>query len=185
MVKFPLMDEALVTWIKNYQHVLPLSGDMIVEKARFFLKELYPGHAAGDMRFSNGWLDRFKERYQIKIHLRSGESASASKDSAEDAIPQLQRQLHEYELCNIFNMDETGLFFRQYKNRSLSTQPLEGWKLDKDRLSITICCNADRTERLPCWVIGKYANPRCFKNVNQSRLGVEYRSNGKVIVSLP
>jgi DDE superfamily endonuclease len=32
---------------------------------------------------------------------------------------------------------------------------------------------------LPCWVIGKYQNPRCFKGINIKLLDIQYRWNSK------
>jgi hypothetical protein len=34
--------------------------------------------------------------------------------------------------------------------------------------SFAICCNGDGSDRLSLWVIGKYKNPRCFKNINKN-----------------
>jgi hypothetical protein len=42
-----------------------------------------------------------------------------------------------------------------------------------------MCCNADGSDKLPFLVIGKYENPRCFKNVNRDSFGCKYRSNPK------
>ncbi len=40
-----------------------------------------------------------------------------------------------------------------------------------------MCYNADGSDKLPLLVIGKYENPRCFKNVNRDSFGCKYRSN--------
>jgi len=42
-----------------------------------------------------------------------------------------------------------------------------------------LCANADGSHKLPPLIIGKYANPRCFKNVNISNFPMIYRSNSK------
>ncbi|XP_026406444.1 CENP-B homolog protein 2-like [Papaver somniferum] len=62
-------------------------------------------------------------------------------------------------------------------DHSLSTKQLEGKKYDKERLMILICCNEDGSEKILLWVIGKYANPRYFKNVNMNSLDFQYRAN--------
>ncbi|GJX25096.1 CENP-B homolog protein 2-like protein [Tanacetum coccineum] len=67
-------------------------------------------------------------------------------------------------------MDENWLFFRLQPDHSLATMQLEGKKQDKERLTVAICCNEDGSEKLPLWIIGKYAKPRCFKNVNLNSL---------------
>ncbi|GKF59962.1 CENP-B homolog protein 2-like protein, partial [Tanacetum coccineum] len=54
---------------------------------------------------------------------------------------------------DIFNMDETGLFFRLQPDHSLATMQLEGKKQDKERLTVAICCNEDGSEKLPLWIM--------------------------------
>jgi hypothetical protein len=56
---------------------------------------------------------------------------------------------------------------------------LSGRKKNKERLSIALCANFDRSHKLAPLVIGKYAKPRCFKNINISNLSVTYWSNSK------
>jgi len=64
-------------------------------------------------------------------------------------------------------------------DRTLATKCLSGRKKSKERLSIALCSNADRSHKLPPLIIGKYANPRCFKNVNIYNLPMTYRNNAK------
>ena len=80
---------------------------------------------------------------------------------------------------DVFNMDETGLFYRLQADHSLATKQLERRKQDKERLMVVICCNEDGSEKIPLWIIGKYAKPRCFKNVNMNSLDCQYRANKK------
>jgi len=61
----------------------------------------------------------------------------------------------------------------------LATRRLAGRKKDKERLSIALCANADGSHKLTPLVIGKYANPRCFKHVNIRNLPIIYRNNTK------
>ena len=78
---------------------------------------------------------------------------------------------------DVFNMDETGLFFQPQPDHSLATKQLEGKRQDKERLTIVILCNEDGSEKNPLWIIGKYAKPHCFKNVNMNSLTCQYRAN--------
>ncbi len=61
----------------------------------------------------------------------------------------------------------------------MATKQLEGRKQYKERLTLAVCCNVDGSDKLPLLVIGKYENPRCFKNVNRDSFGCKYRSNPK------
>ena len=82
-------------------------------------------------------------------------------------LPEIRKTLDEYALNDIYNMDETGLFYRMQADNSLATRQLEGRKQNKERITIAICCNADGSDKLLLWVIGKSFNPRCFKNANR------------------
>jgi hypothetical protein len=76
-------------------------------------------------------------------------------------------------------MDETGLFFRMLPDKSLTTSDkVTGAKKNKDRITVSLCSNADGSEKLKPLVIGKSLNPRCFKNFNHN-LYVDYKANKK------
>jgi hypothetical protein len=74
-------------------------------------------------------------------------------------------------------MDETGLFYHMQADNSLATKQLEGRKQNKERITITICCNADGSDKLPLWIIDKSFRPRCFKNINIDNLDCKYHAN--------
>jgi hypothetical protein len=59
----------------------------------------------------------------------------------------------------------------------LASKQLEGRKQNKEWITLAICCNGDGSDRLPLWVIGKYKNPHCFKNINKNTLGCQYWNN--------
>ncbi|MFQ6626229.1 hypothetical protein Gotur_004978 [Gossypium turneri] len=40
-----------------------------------------------------------------------------------------------------------------------------------------VCYNRDGSDKVPLWVISKFANPRCFKHVNLDNLSCHYRAN--------
>ena len=81
---------------------------------------------------------------------------------------------------NVFNADETGLFFKLLPDRTLSFEGevCHGGKLSKERIRVLVGGNANGSEKLPLLVIGKSKNPRCFKSVRS--LPVEYTSSKKV-----
>lgn len=49
-------------------------------------------------------------------------------------------------------------------------------KKQKDRVTVMACSNASGMHKMPLMVIGKAANPRCFKHVNKTALPVHYYS---------
>lgn len=68
-------------------------------------------------------------------------------------------------------MDETGQFFRVLPNRSLTevSQICTGGKKSKDRLTCAFFVNASGGKEKPI-IIGKSANPRCFRGIQDRTL---------------
>ena len=91
----------------------------------------------------------------------------------------IREKIDQFPMKDVFNMDETGLFYRLQADHSLATKQPEGRKQDKERLTVVICCNEDGSEKIPLWIIGKYEKPRCFNNVNMNSLDCQYRANKK------
>ena len=91
----------------------------------------------------------------------------------------LEPLLMKYPKENVFNMDETGLFYRLMTDKTLSLkgEKRSGGKLSKERLTVALCANMSGTDNMEPTVIGKYGNPRCFKNVTD--LPCVYKFNKK------
>ena len=77
----------------------------------------------------------------------------------------------------MYNCDETGLYYRMLPAKTLASRyekRAEGMKKQKDRVTLMACSNATGNHKLPLVLIGKSANPRCFKNINKDALPVKY-----------
>jgi hypothetical protein len=74
-----------------------------------------------------------------------------------------------YKPKNIYNANETGLFFRLLPNKtpSLKWGHCIGVKNYKEMMILLLTCNANRTDELPPSVGRKNENPHCFKNVRK------------------
>ena len=81
--------------------------------------------------------------------------------------------LSKYDLNQIYNADEFGLFYRAQPNKSihLKDENCVGGKHSKLRLTGLTAANAVG-ENLPLFVIGKSKKRRCFKHIKPCR----YRS---------
>jgi hypothetical protein len=113
-----------------------------------------------------------------------GECKSVDSSTVEEwRTEQLLKLFEGYEPKNIYNVDETGLFFRLPPNKTLSLEgdPFNGGKNSKERITVLLACNADGTDKLPPLVTGKSENPCCFKNVGQ--LPTKYVANRKAWVT--
>lgn len=129
-----------------------------------------------DFKASNRWLENFKSRQGITFKRVCGEEKSVDTQYDEMAAwkEKLNSLLTHYAPQDIFNADETGIFFRMLEFKNVNCH---GGKKNKERLTAMVCANMDGTEKLPLLIIGKSANPRCFKNVRS--FPVEYLANKK------
>jgi hypothetical protein len=119
-----------------------------------------------------------EKKHGIKEHKQHGESGSAdSTKEAEAEMEEIQKVLSDYDLNDIYNVDETGYWHRMQPDRRLCTEQLEGITKEKARITIALTCNGTGTDKLPPWVIGKSKNPCCFKHINKHALGIVYRNN--------
>ncbi len=63
------------------------------------------------LSLSKGWLTSFKSQTGLKSFKRHGEAASAKMEDVEAERERIWLICAEYELKDIYNMDETGLFY--------------------------------------------------------------------------
>ena len=75
----------------------------------------------------------------------------------------LKSILEGYNECDIFNCDETALFWKMEPRTTLARASVSGKKLLKDRVSILATCNATGEEKLPLLLINNSNNPRSLR----------------------
>ncbi|GFU97726.1 tigger transposable element-derived protein 6 [Trichonephila clavipes] len=153
---------------------IPMGGSLLKEKAKAFAKELGIEFSA-----SEGWLTNFKKRDGIVFKKMCGESSSVDINVCSKWQNSLSDLIKEYEPRNIFNTDETGLFFKclPEKTFTFKKEKCHRGKHSKERLTILLAVNMDGSEKITPLVIGKSAKPRCFKGINS--FPTKYRSNKK------
>jgi len=120
------VDEALAQWVEVYQANINIRLEMIRQKAAQFLERLHPD--APKFEFLSGWLAKFKQRHQIWSHRRFGESGASDTEIIEESLPRIHTIMDQYALADIYNMDETRLFYCMQADNSLATRQLEGRK---------------------------------------------------------
>lgn len=86
-----------------------VTGPLLQEQARKFSTQLNND----SFKASNGWLEFFRKRHNISFGLMSGERGDVNTDTVNDWKEKLKLICKGYEPKNIFNMDETGLFFQR------------------------------------------------------------------------
>ena len=112
--------------------------------------------------------------------MLSGESGDVPADAVADWARRLPVVCEGYEPKDIFNADETGLFFRALPSRSMVAkgESSKGGKVSKDRITVLLAASATG-EKLKPLVIGRAKKPRCFYGFEVATLGVTYDYNKK------
>ncbi|XP_023721482.1 tigger transposable element-derived protein 4-like [Cryptotermes secundus] len=171
------VDEALLKWFKQQRSDnVPVSGPLLMVKAEEFAKKLK------DEEFvcGAGWTDKFKLRHNITFGKVSGAARGVNTETTTEWLTAVWPSIRKgYADKDIFNADETGIFFRLTPDRTLKFKGEKsvGGKLSKERITALVCANATGSEKRKLLVIGKSKNPRCFKNVEN--LPVRYSANKK------
>ncbi|KAH9142466.1 hypothetical protein AeRB84_006921 [Aphanomyces euteiches] len=174
--KFPAMETELYEWIKVWEDLkIPLvDGKIILEKATQLLSK-----QGTTSSLSNGWLDRFKRRYNIKSRRLYGESASADVSVVESGRAEMLLRTQNFAKADIYNMDETSYFYCSVPTKCMSTKPFNGRKQNKKRITIAITTNASGTCKPPLLFVGPADRPRCFRGATPEELEVQYASSKK------
>ena len=75
-----------------------------------------------------------------------------------------------HSLDDVYNLDETGVFWRQVPQRTLATGKRAGRKKYIQRATASMKCSATGTGKQELFVIGKVKCPRCFPRAFQPEL---------------
>jgi len=181
------MEKLLMTWIEDQaQKHIPLSTMTITTKAKSLfamLKEKAGPDYNVEFTASSGWFQRFKNRYSLNNVKVSSESVGADIKAAEEFLENLDELIVEenYLPEQIFNMDETSLFWKWMPERTFfhkEAKSVPGFKAFKDRITVLLGGNVAGYKLKP-FVIWHSENPKAFKHINKHTLPVYYRSNKK------
>jgi hypothetical protein len=159
---------------------VPLSGPVLQMQAKNFNEAL---GGSEHFKCSRGWLNRWKKRHGVSQVTISGESRSADVQAAEEFLPKLQEMVEREGLSaeQLFNADETALYFRMMPQKTLAQAgdiyAKTGFKQDKNRMTLLFACNWTGISKLKPLAIGKLCSPRCFHHVNMEPMPLQYANS--------
>ncbi|XP_035212025.1 tigger transposable element-derived protein 6-like [Stegodyphus dumicola] len=175
--KDPDVEEALDQWFSIVSgRGVNINGPILKAKSEELAKKL----GRNDFKATDGWLSRWKTRHNIKFKKAHGEKGSADKESSEQwKTTKIPTFLENFCADDIYNADETGLYYRATPDGSLCYKhiALTGYKKAMDRITVLCCTNMSGTDKRKLLIIGKSARPRCFKGLSMEGLPVEYHAN--------
>ncbi|CAH1770479.1 8992_t:CDS:2, partial [Entrophospora sp. SA101] len=130
--RFPVLEDALYKWFQGLRSQnIPVSQELLKKKVMYFYNEVKNrGVQFPQFEASNGCSKNI-----------TGESQSANLQNVEEGRARCHILLAEYELDDIYNADETGLFFWLAPDQTLATisDQAKGYKKDKERITILFC----------------------------------------------
>jgi hypothetical protein len=127
------LEEAMATWVMQMEYrKICLSDDLIQQKARQLATIMdIPSES---FRASNGWLYNFKKRHAFKQFRIHGESGDAQMTGIEEQMRVLRAKIATYNHDDIYNMDETGLFYNLAPDTTIASRQIEGFILLQSNL---------------------------------------------------
>ena len=159
--KLSELDEGVLIWLKQAREQnLPVVGDLIKKKALKLAELMH----IPDFIASDGWLDNFKKRNGITFKTVQCEAGRVDLQPLLEWQQQvLQPLLRQFSADDVFNLDETGLFWRLLPNKTMSFrgERCTGGKKSKHRITLLIGANMSGTEKFPLLAVGKSNRPRC------------------------
>ena len=148
---FDKLDSALYIWFRQEREKgCPVTGPILLEKASELHRLIYGEHSR-PFSASTGFQWRFCRRFGLRNLKICGEKLSSDSSAANKFINEFSVITEGYSEHQIFNCDETGLYFRMlpgYTLTSVHNRP-DGTKKAKDRVTINACANAGGTIKLP------------------------------------
>ncbi|KAL4084154.1 hypothetical protein QTP88_027987 [Uroleucon formosanum] len=141
------IESCLLKWFQQcLDRKIPINGPIPREKAEEF------GHKLGHEHFkaSSGWLTNWKIRNSVVFKQVCGESGAVDVQKCSVWINNLPKLIENYSPDDIFNVDETGLFFKCLSDKTFifKGQSCSGGKHSKERVTLLLVANMSGTEKL-------------------------------------
>ncbi|KAJ7335726.1 hypothetical protein JRQ81_013667 [Phrynocephalus forsythii] len=166
-------ENLLFMWVEENQHVEDTVPEtMICAKAKALHTELLKQKTetsgpAEEFKVSRGWFEKFKTRSGIHSAVRHGEAASFHLPATKDFTTEFLETMTsgDYLPQQVFNCDETGLFWKRMQERAYITQEetrLPGHKPMKDCLTLLLCANTSEDLKVKPLLVYQSENPQTF-----------------------
>ena len=109
------INDIMWTWFQDAsRRQVPISGPLLQETVRQ-MAEKFKNET---FKASNGWLQSFIKRHNIVFGSMTGDRGDVDLSKVTDWKDRLKDLCVGYDKSDIFNMDETGLFFRDTSKKT-------------------------------------------------------------------
>ena len=160
-VSNPDFETAMSLWVDQMEEGTfnGLSGEAIKQVAILFYDKLNVP-AEERLQLSEGWLYKFKQRQKLKLVHFHGEAASATAEAVKAERSRIAALIttfceEGYSFNDIYNMDETALFYAATPDQGLAREARSGKKQSKTRITIALTVNATGSHRLDPFLLAQ------------------------------
>lgn len=176
---WPELEKTLHKWIRLAENKTAITQELIRQKVRQFWPSIYPGKQMPS--FSNDWLQSFQNHRRDWSPSFVYDKAGSVFTNADEKLVEIRELMKQYPLRDIFNCNETSLFWKSTPDKSSTTSPVFVQENDDAQISLHFCTNSDASERLPLWIIGNSQKSQAFRaaKTNIENLGCYWRYNEK------
>ncbi|GLV42032.1 hypothetical protein CBL_05009 [Carabus blaptoides fortunei] len=185
----------LIAWLEDMKNSeIPVTIYEIQQRALTIYEQLKQelGERARDVpnfRASRGWYSRFKNRANLRNIMITGEAGNGDDTAVQEYVYTFAKIVQEgnYSMNQVFNIDETGLFWKrmpEVANSVLEEKSRPGLKASKDRLSLLLGGNAAGDFKLTPLLVYHSENPLALQNITKASLPVIWMSDQKAWVTL-
>ncbi len=158
------MDSDLISWVKDARKDgIAVSGSMLKMQAKRKAE-------SQDFQASDGWLNRFKRRHTLSTRAATSIGQKLPKDHEEKLLSFQRyvikmREEHQYDLEDIFNMDETPLRFDMPTSKTLdfsgtSTIHVKTSNSEKRGFTVVLCVSATGRKLKPMIIFKGVRDPK-------------------------
>ncbi|XP_049799604.1 tigger transposable element-derived protein 4-like [Schistocerca nitens] len=111
------MEKVLLTWFQQARAAnIPINGTILKEKVLQISLQL----GMDNFKASNGWIDKFRQHHGVVYKLECGDSKSVDEPTVAQWIQTLPNLIQGYKLRDIYNADETGMFFNLMPDKTFT-----------------------------------------------------------------
>lgn len=117
--KYSDVNQAVWDWYTMCRNSnIPVSGCIFQEETTLIAEKL----EISDLVASNGWLEKFKQKYSICNKTVAGEAGDVSKETMESWNERAREIATGWNARDVWNMDETGCFWRGLPVKTLDAR---------------------------------------------------------------
>ena len=163
---FPSLDSVLLEWFAGTRaQGAPINAELLAAKARELrdltveeLKEwgaVKEAERAASFRASVGYVEFCKQSHNLAHIYVCGKAGSVDKQQLTIEREKLFELLAQYSFADVYNLDETALFFNMLPSQTIGSPDEKGAKKPKDRDTVVLVVTADGTDKVKPIIIGE------------------------------